>query len=88
MASTIAGSDGPSHSLTSVSDLREAARSRGDQPDVMNGVAGQAILVTGAAGFIGFHVAERLLEAGRHVVGLDNHSLRSNAAGSARYSGR
>jgi hypothetical protein len=38
----------------------------------MNGVADQPILVTGAAGFIGFHVAERLLEAGRHVVGLDN----------------
>ena len=32
----------------------------------------QAILVTGAAGFIGFHVARRLLAEGRHVVGLDN----------------
>lgn len=30
------------------------------------------ILVTGAAGFIGFHVAKRLLEQGRSVVGLDN----------------
>ena len=30
-----------------------------------------AILVTGAAGFIGFHVAERLLSGGREVVGLD-----------------
>jgi UDP-glucuronate 4-epimerase len=30
-----------------------------------------AVLVTGAAGFIGFHVAERLLSAGREVVGLD-----------------
>jgi UDP-glucuronate 4-epimerase len=30
------------------------------------------ILVTGAAGFIGFHVAKRLLQAGRPVVGLDN----------------
>ncbi|MBI3703857.1 MAG: NAD-dependent epimerase [Rhizobiales bacterium] len=30
------------------------------------------ILVTGAAGFIGFHTAKRLLEAGRPVVGLDN----------------
>ena len=30
------------------------------------------ILVTGAAGFIGFHTAQRLLERGDHVVGLDN----------------
>ncbi len=29
-------------------------------------------LVTGAAGFIGYHVAERLLARGEHVVGLDN----------------
>jgi UDP-glucuronate 4-epimerase len=32
----------------------------------------ESILVTGAAGFIGFHVAERLLRSGRLVVGLDN----------------
>ncbi|MGY3234669.1 UDP-glucuronate 4-epimerase [Bradyrhizobium sp. USDA 4472] len=32
----------------------------------------QAILVTGAAGFIGFHVARQLLAEGRAVVGLDN----------------
>lgn len=32
----------------------------------------QAILVTGAAGFIGFHVARQLLAEGRSVVGLDN----------------
>ena len=30
------------------------------------------VLVTGAAGFIGFHVARRLLADGREVVGLDN----------------
>ena len=30
------------------------------------------ILVTGAAGFIGFHLCRRLLEAGNQVVGLDN----------------
>ncbi|MGH6726264.1 MAG: NAD-dependent epimerase [Pseudolabrys sp.] len=32
------------------------------------------ILVTGAAGFIGFHVARRLVEAGREVIGIDNLS--------------
>jgi len=30
------------------------------------------ILVTGAAGFIGFHVAKRLLQDGHRVVGFDN----------------
>ena len=31
-----------------------------------------AIFVTGAAGFIGFHLSRRYLEAGRPVVGFDN----------------
>src|SRR5512140_1978297 len=30
------------------------------------------ILVTGVAGFIGFHTAKRLLDRGDEVVGLDN----------------
>ena len=30
------------------------------------------ILLTGVAGFIGFHVAKRLLDDGRPVVGIDN----------------
>ena len=30
------------------------------------------ILVTGAAGFIGFHVSKKLLENGHTVVGIDN----------------
>jgi len=30
------------------------------------------ILVTGAAGFIGFHLAKKLLEAGHDVIGYDN----------------
>ena len=32
------------------------------------------ILVTGAAGFIGYHVSKRLLERGERVIGLDNLS--------------
>ncbi|HLZ03225.1 MAG TPA: NAD-dependent epimerase [Bradyrhizobium sp.] len=35
-------------------------------------MADESVLVTGAAGFIGFHVAQRLLAAGREVVGLDS----------------
>jgi UDP-glucuronate 4-epimerase len=30
------------------------------------------VLVTGAAGFIGFHLAKRLLDSGCHVAGVDN----------------
>ena len=33
---------------------------------------GRHMLLTGAAGFIGFHVTERLLQAGWHVTGIDN----------------
>jgi len=32
----------------------------------------KTVLVTGAAGFIGFHVVQQLLGQGRHVVGLDS----------------
>ncbi len=32
----------------------------------------ESILVTGAAGFIGFHIARRLLADGGAVLGLDN----------------
>src|SRR5260370_30089640 len=32
----------------------------------------QTILVTGAAGFIGFQIARQLVAEGRDVVGLDN----------------
>jgi UDP-glucuronate 4-epimerase len=30
------------------------------------------VLVTGAAGFIGFHLCHRLIELGKEVTGLDN----------------
>ncbi|WP_349262857.1 NAD-dependent epimerase/dehydratase family protein [Allocoleopsis sp.] len=30
------------------------------------------ILITGAAGFIGFHLAQRLLSRGEQVIGIDN----------------
>lgn len=36
------------------------------------GQPGQWVLLTGAAGFIGFHVALRLLKRGDHVLGVDN----------------
>src|SRR5690554_1345909 len=29
-------------------------------------------LITGAAGFIGFHLSKRLLDEGCHVIGIDN----------------
>lgn len=31
-----------------------------------------ALLITGSAGFIGYHLAERLLAAGERVIGIDN----------------
>lgn len=40
----------------------------------MNALPPSRILLTGAAGFIGSHTAERLLSAGHSVVGLDNFS--------------
>jgi UDP-glucuronate 4-epimerase len=35
-------------------------------------MSGEAILVTGAAGFIGFHVTQRRLESGNSIVGIDD----------------
>jgi UDP-glucuronate 4-epimerase len=42
-------------------------------PDWRAALAGEPpVLVTGAAGFVGFHLSARLLDAGLRVVGLDN----------------
>ena len=37
-------------------------------PDLTN----KTILITGAAGFIGFHLSKRLLESGIRIIGFDN----------------
>lgn len=53
-------------------------RSNGDRTDGRPGRSpaepgrGRTALVTGAAGFIGFHVSRRLLDDGWSVVGIDN----------------
>lgn len=38
----------------------------------MNCVSGKKVLVTGSAGFIGFHLSEKLLQQGAEVLGVDN----------------
>ena len=32
----------------------------------------KTILITGVAGFIGFHICKRLIENGEDVIGIDN----------------
>ena len=53
---------------------------------------GSPILVTGASGFIGMHVAERLLDRGEQVIGVDvfndYYDPRLKAARAARLEGR
>ena len=35
-------------------------------------IVSKQILVTGAAGFIGYHLCEELIKRGHKVIGLDN----------------
>src|SRR5215203_6368462 len=51
-----------------VASLAKANRAEGVEHSHMR------ILITGAAGFIGFHTAARLLDRGDEVIGLDNMS--------------
>src|SRR5262249_26399423 len=46
----------------------------GERPQMMTApdLSPHSVLVTGAAGFIGFHLAQRLLAAGATVHGIDN----------------
>jgi UDP-glucuronate 4-epimerase len=45
---------------------------RADNVAATTAFAGERVLVTGAAGFIGMHVARALCEGGAHVVGVDD----------------
>ena len=51
-----------------------AAVSSTEQNSSHGSASREPVLVTGAAGFIGFHVAKRLLQRGSAVVGVDNMS--------------
>lgn len=45
---------------------------QGEGDDSRDAASSAPVLVTGAAGFIGYHVTQRLLRQGRSVVGIDN----------------
>lgn len=60
-----------SDSVLAAAEKMEIARSRSDRAVKKLARTGP-IVVTGAAGFIGFHVASRLLRLGVKVVGVDN----------------
>ena len=48
------------------------ARTGSGRAQRMGGTEVRTVLVAGGAGFIGSHVCERLIEQGKHVVGVDN----------------
>jgi UDP-glucuronate 4-epimerase len=56
-------------SIRQVKRLRTARRTESAIEVIMSN---HTALVTGSAGFIGFHVAQRLLSVGREVVGVDS----------------
>src|SRR5580692_9557124 len=47
-------------------------RADGPQRPYQRGAGHMTILLTGAAGFIGYHVAEALLARGERVIGVDS----------------
>jgi UDP-glucuronate 4-epimerase len=51
---------------------RETLIIRGANPLQAKTLVGQRVLITGVAGFIGYHLATRLLQEGCTVIGLDN----------------
>lgn len=50
----------------------EDTHKKGKKDEEINKENKQKIVVTGAAGFIGFHLSKRLLNLGYHVLGIDN----------------
>ena len=74
--------------LQQLHEVRQAARAA---PGERQGVS-MRVLVTGAAGFIGMHVAARLLDDGAAVIGVDNfdpyYDVALKEARLARLSGR
>ncbi len=62
-----------------------AARRRTETPEpAREGRDPGAVLVTGAAGFLGFHVARALLARGERVLGVDRHDGPEPALAAAR----